>query len=56
MKKVVCIKCGWKGYRKIELLKPCPKCGEIVVWWQKVKEYERNFWSSLKKRIAGKIP
>jgi len=48
MDKVVCIKCNWKGYRKNGLLKPCPKCKGIVVWWQKVKEYEKGFWISQK--------
>ena len=58
MDKVVCIKCNWKGYRKNGLLKPCPKCKGIVVWWQKVKEYEKGFWISQKelqkKNYSGK--
>lgn len=32
MFKVHCVNCEWNGCRKQGPLKPCPKCGEVVVW------------------------
>lgn len=29
---VHCVTCGWTGYRTYGPLKPCPKCGGVVVW------------------------